>query len=241
MEALCSERPLEGGSGTRNAFDGAGGRAGGRIGAGKPRPRKLRNRFARTFYSWHWMSAAISMVAMLFFAVTGITLNHAATIPATPTVVTHEAVLPPAVRAAVADDGLAEADVAASISGAMREMFRMDVSGRLAEWEWSPEEIYIALPRAGGDAWVSIDRATGVATAEEVDRGWIAYVNDLHKGRNTGAVWSLFIDIFAVACVIFTLTGLFLLYVHAAKRPRTWPLVLGGAALPLLVLLFFLH
>src|SRR3546814_1996679 len=50
------------------------------------------------------------------------------------------------------------------------------------------------------------------------DRGWIAYLNDLHKGRHTGAAWSWFLDLFAVACLVFSLTGLVLLQMHAGQR-----------------------
>ena len=78
--------------------------------------------------------------------------------------------------------------------------------GRAAEW--SSDEIYVAMPRPGGDAWLRIDRASGDAEFEDTRRGWVSYLNDLHKGRNAGTAWSWFIDAFAVACLIFTLTGL---------------------------------
>ena len=79
-------------------------------------------------------------------------------------------------------------------------------------------EIYVSLPRPGGDAWLSIDLATGEAQYERTDRGWIAYLNDLHKGRNTGSPGRLFLDIFAVACVVFCVTGLVLLQLHGQRQ-----------------------
>jgi Uncharacterized protein conserved in bacteria len=60
---------------------------------------------------------------------------------------------------------------------------------------------------------------------EQTRRGAIAYLNDLHKGRNTGPAWGWFLDVFAVACVVFCLTGLLLLHLHARQRAMTWPLV----------------
>ncbi len=98
-----------------------------------------------------------------------------------------------------------------------------------------------APPRPGGDGWVSIDRASGAVTSEFTDRGWISYLNDLHKGRNSGAVWKWFIDIFAFACLVFALTGLFLLWLHSAKRPTTWPIVALGLAIPAGLAVFFIH
>ena len=107
--------------------------------------------------------------------------------------------------------------------------------------EWSAAEIYLPLPRPGGDGWVSIDRETGAVSSEVTDRGWISYLNDLHKGRNSGTVWKWFIDIFVLACVVFSFTGLFLLQLHAAKRPSTWPLVGAGLAIPAFLAAFFIH
>ena len=58
---------------------------------------------------------------------------------------------------------------------------------------------------------------------ELTDRGWVSWLNDLHKGRHTGVVWSWFIDIFAVCCLVFCITGFLILKVHASNRPTVWP------------------
>src|SRR3546814_11835228 len=46
------------------------------------------------------------------------------------------------------------------------------------EAEWSADEVYLALPRPGGDGWVSIDRPSGEVSSEASSRGWIRYLND---------------------------------------------------------------
>ena len=107
--------------------------------------------------------------------------------------------------------------------------------------EWSAGEVYLALPRPGGDAWLAIDLADGTVLAEQTDRGWIAFFNDLHKGRHTGVAWSWFIDIFAVASLLFALTGLGLMMLHAKRRPATWPVTLAGLVLPWLLIVVFMH
>ena len=113
------------------------------------------------------------------------------------------------------------------------------MSGRLAEW--SADEAYVALPRPGGDAWLTVDRHSGAVEYEKTTRGAIALLNDLHKGRNAGPVWGGFLDVFAVACLVFSLTGLMLLHLHAGGRRATWPLVAAGLAVPVLLVLIFLH
>jgi len=107
--------------------------------------------------------------------------------------------------------------------------------------EWSPGEAYLALPRPGGDAWLSLDTAVGEVIYERTDRGVVAYLNDLHKGRNTGVAWMWFLDIFAIGCVVFCVTGLILLQLHSHARRSTWPLVGAGLIIPLLLALLFIH
>lgn len=208
----------------------------------RPPPRpwyRSRGWWLKQLHGWHWMSAALSLIGMLLFAITGITLNHAATINASPTTEERKAQLPPSLLAALARPASEAAPLPAQVTSSIREQIGLDASGKAGEW--SDGEVYVALPRPGGDAWISIDRNSGAVSAEITDRGWISYANDLHKGRNTGGAWSWFIDIFAGACILFTLTGLFLLYMHARPRPLTWPLVGLGFAIPLLIALFLIH
>jgi hypothetical protein len=133
----------------------------------------------------------------------------------------------------------ASAPMPAAVAQAVADAVRLDPAGRPAEW--STDEVYVALPRPGGDAWVSVNRANGQIKAEVTQQGLVALLNDLHKGRNTGLPWRLFIDAFAAAAMVFTLSGLFLLHFHARHRKKTWPLVGLGFAVPLLIALVFMH
>lgn len=190
-----------------------------------------------TVRQWHWMSSALCLVGMLLFAVTGITLNHAADIRVSPQVDTYEIVLPDTLLAS-----LATADTAATLPEPIQSWLQQELGVRASgPAEWDATEVYVSLPRPGGDGWLVIERDSGTVFYESTDRGWIAYLNDLHKGRNTGLAWSWFIDIFSLACVVFCLTGLLLLYRHAGGRPTTWPLVGLGLLIPWLLALLFIH
>jgi len=196
----------------------------------------------KTLYRWHWISSAIALLGMLLFAATGLTLNHAARIEAHPVVVDRKAQLPTgllAAQAPAAGERKHDAPLPAALADWVAGALRVDVHGRAAEW--SSDEIYLAMPRPGGDAWVRIDRASGEAEFEDTDRGWISYLNDLHKGRNAGTAWSWFIDLFAVACLVFCITGFLILKMHAANRRSTWPVIGFGILLPLLLALLFIH
>lgn len=208
--------------------------------AGQRAPQNNRAFWLRHLHQWHWVSAALSLMAMILFTATGITLNHAGQIEARPSVTTKELRMPQQVTDLLAAKPVTDdAPVSAPIANWIRQNIGADVRGRRTEW--SDDEVYVSLPRAGGDAWLSIDRTTGDVKYELTDRGWIAFLNDLHKGRNTGLIWQLFIDAFALACLIFCVTGLLLMKMHARTRPSTWPIVGMGVVLPLLLIMLFVH
>lgn len=195
-------------------------------------------RQART---WHWMSGAICLIGMMLFALTGITLNHARDIEAKPVIVESDMVISAATLEAISAAAMPEGEetIPRSLQREIRRELGVDIAG--AEAEWTDVDLYVSLPRPGGDAWLSLDRTTGEVLYEVTTRGGIAYLNDLHKGRNTGLAWSWFLDIFAVACIVFCATGLWLLQMHSARRGSTWFLVGAGLGLPALLLVIFVH
>ena len=194
----------------------------------------------RTLHQWHWISAAVCLVGMLLFAITGITLNHAAKIEGAPRVDNRTATLPaPLLQALPAERDAGEAPLPREVAHWLSATLDARIGRRPAEW--SEDEIYLSMPGPGHDAWLSLDRATGVVEYERTDRGAISYLNDLHKGRNAGPAWGWFIDIFALACVVFTVTGLLLLQMHARQRRTTWAWVGLGLVVPVLLALLFVH
>jgi hypothetical protein len=205
-----------------------------------PRKRSRKAFWLKQLHTWHWMSSAISLIGLLLFAITGFTLNHASDIEAAPVSVDRAAQLPAPLMAQIKPDDAADSKkpIPPQVAKFIESKIALKAGGTA---EWSADEIYLALPRPGGDAWISIDRQTGAVTSEVTSRGWIAYLNDLHKGRNAGGAWKWFIDIFAFACLVFALTGVFLLWLHSKHRKSTWPIVIAGLAIPTLIAIFLIH
>ncbi len=202
--------------------------------------KKRRAFFISQVYQWHWISSGLCLIGMVLFALTGITLNHAGQIEAKPTVVMREGQLPQALIADLKPEpATAKAALPQSVGAWLRGEIGVNTAGR--DIEWSPKEVYVALPRPGGDAWLSIARDSGAVAYEVTDRGWIAYLNDLHKGRHTGEAWRWFIDLFAAAAMVFCLSGLLLLYLHSNRRRATWPVVSLGLVIPALLVVLFIH
>ena len=199
-----------------------------------------RARFIKLLHQWHWISSAICLVGMILFSLTGITLNHAGQIEAQARVTRVVAMLPANLQEILGPQPeKGEGPLPEAVARWLRH--ELGVRPALEPAEWSADEIYLPLPRPGGDAWLRIERQTGAVEYELTERGWIAWLNDLHKGRHTGAVWSWFIDIFSLACLVFSISGLLLLKIHAANRSMTWPLVGGGLVLPVLLIILFMH
>jgi hypothetical protein len=195
----------------------------------------------KNLHQWHRISSAMCLMAMLLFSITGFTLNHASQIEAKPQVTRQKSALPPALSAQLRAFAEAHPDSKSPLPPQLADWaqknFPVNVAGKAAEW--SEEDVYIALPRPGGDAWLRI--GVDGAEYEKTDRGWISWLNDLHKGRNAGAVWSWFIDIFALASLVFCITGFLILKFHAANRPSTWPVIGFGIVLPIVLALLFVH
>lgn len=191
-----------------------------------------------TLRQWHWVSSALCLAGMLLFAITGITLNHAGQIEGKARVTSRIEQLPEQLQERLLANP-PSSELPTELAAWLEVALDIRLAGR--EPEWSDGELYIGMPRPGGDAWLSLDLASGELEYEVTDRGWIAYLNDLHKGRHTGTAWSWFIDLFAVACVIFCITGLLLLHRHAPGRPTTWPLTALGLVIPLVLALLFIH
>jgi len=193
----------------------------------------------RTLHQWHWISSAVCLIGMLLFSITGITLNHASQIEASPQLTQRQLQLPAAqldrLRAVDTDKAPLPAATAAWLG---REL---DISIGRRQAEYSPGEVYLSMPGPGRDAWIAINTDDGQVEFEQTRRGAVSYLNDLHKGRNTGPAWGWFLDVFAVACLVFCITGLFLLHLHARQRAMTWPLVGLGLVIPALIALLLIH
>ncbi|MFT3724060.1 MAG: PepSY-associated TM helix domain-containing protein [Hyphomonadaceae bacterium] len=190
---------------------------------------------------WHWITGAATLIGMLLFSFTGITLNHAGEIEGKPVVTQIEKVLPAELLAQLGVPPLEGKTkiLPKPVADWLEKETGAPVSRKAGEW--SDTDVYVGMPKPGGDAWLSVDRETGEVTYENTERGAISWLNDLHKGRNTGPVWFWFLDIFAAAAILFCITGLVLLWMHAPRRPPTWFIVGAGLLVPAIIAVFLIH
>ncbi|PXF63922.1 PepSY-associated TM helix domain-containing protein [Kangiella spongicola] len=202
----------------------------------------------KQMHTWHWISSAICLICMILFAITGITLNHASFFESEPEEKVVETVIPQEVlvslqlqtERAIEQGSLDNLEFSNGFIAYLEDKIPHDLSLLKEQPDWSEEEIYIQKPLPGGDVWMSVDIPSGELVYMHTERGIIAWLNDLHKGRNTSLVWIWFIDIFAIATLIFCLTGLVLLQLHSKNRPSTWYVTAAGIIVPAILAIFLI-
>ncbi|MDN3679724.1 PepSY-associated TM helix domain-containing protein [Vibrio tapetis subsp. quintayensis] len=162
-----------------------------------------------------YISMALLLV-VLFFAVTGITLNRPHLyVKNTPDLQTITLSIPSELFHSQAGQYVPnEAPLVeylrkeAALSG---QASALSVFTEIEDGELVAGEIAVDYKGPGYNAAVFIDMESMTAEVETTNYGLIAMLNDLHKGRNSGEIWRWFIDITAALMVVFVLTGVCLL------------------------------
>lgn len=186
----------------------------------------------RTTHRWsrwlHVYSSMFALLVVLFFGVTGITLNHPQwTFGDEVDVSTVTGDLPfDATRADGSVDYL-------SISELMRSEY--GVHGDVDSFDTTNGEASIAYKSAGYAADVFVDVETGTFELTVEQQGWVAVLNDLHKGRDTDSSWKWAIDVAGGFLVAIALTGLVMQF-FLRKRRRSAFIAVGAGALVVIVL-----
>lgn len=169
----------------------------------------------KSFYSLvrilHQYVSMTMLLLALFFAATGLTLNHPDWLTGEPEVSDSQLTLPASL--------LAQAVGHRPVNSSLILTFlnqHHPLQGRPSELEiftdWNDGvlvegELSQAYQGPGYHATVFADLTTGAVEITERDAGIVATLNDLHKGRYSGGVWSLVIDISAVLMILFVLSG----------------------------------
>ena len=161
------------------------------------------------------------LTLLLFFSVTGITLNHPewfsesqADIEEVELAVDLKLINNPPLSLEQITQVVAvvEQELALSLTNAVIESSR--------------DELFLSIKKAGENTSITLDLASGELFFERTDYGLWALLNDLHKGRNTSAFWGWIIDITSVLCIIFAISG-FILAMPQRRFNRTLTLSLG--------------
>lgn len=190
----------------------------------------------RDINAWtRWLHNYLSMfsyAALLFFSVTGITLNHPDWLAGEPQLQRIEGEVNPV--------WVAESDTIPVSRLEIVEHLRNthNIKASLKDFYIDERECSISFRGPGYVADTFIDRSTGSYVLMITAAGYTAILNDLHKGRDTGSVWAVVIDISAILMILVSLTG-FVMILFIKKR-KSSGLILALIGTVLLVILYYL-
>ncbi|MFM2361811.1 MAG: hypothetical protein RLZZ316_713 [Bacteroidota bacterium] len=173
----------------------------------------------------HIYLSMVSFVIVLFFSITGLTLNHADYFQGKSVITENKGVL---------DSNWVNATDTLKIQKlALVEYFRNQykVKGAVADFRIDEQEISFSFKAPAYQADAFIERGSGSFTLMQTNQGFMGFVNDLHKGRDTGTVWAWVIDVSAVLMTLISLTGLILLLFIKKKRMAGILLLVAGGLL----------
>lgn len=183
----------------------------------------LKRRLAKYSRWLHIYASMGSFAIVLFFAITGWTLNHPAAFAARERRTQVKGTLDTRLTNAGAGEP-ARLEIVEALRSAHH------VGGALTDFRVDDESLSVAFKGPGYIADALIDRRTGSYELSESRLGLVALANDLHKGRDTGSAWKIVIDVSAGLLAFISLSGLLLLYfIHKHRLAGVIVLLAGGA------------
>ena len=192
-------------------------------GVTRSRPFRLRLRGVM-----HWLHVYVSLVNLaivLFFAVTGVTLNHPDWLAAERTE-TRKGTLPAAWHTATGTDWLVVSEFLRTAHG---------VHGTVADRTEDDRQGALTFRAPGYSASTFIDLRDGTYELTVASQGLIGVLNDLHRGRDSGRVWAWLIDAVGVFLVVLSLAGFGLLFYLKKIRVAGMLTLVAGSVLVLVL------
>ena len=172
----------------------------------------------------HIYLSMLSFVVVLFFSVTGLTLNHAAWFDGKEIEQKYTGNVPVAWVNAPDTSHIKKLEIV--------ELLRKSygIKGYVSDFLIQDDQCLISFKGPGYSANAFIARKDGKFELIELKMGVGAVLNDLHKGRDTGKSWSWLIDVSAIFLILISLSGLvMLLFLKKKKVNGLLIAILGGA------------
>jgi hypothetical protein len=148
----------------------------------------------------------LSFSIVLFFAVTGLTLNHQDWFSGQQKTLEYTGNLDLKWVKTADPKDVAKLEIV--------EFLRRNhgIKAALAEFNIDDTQCQVSFKGPGYQANAFIDRDTGSYQMTENRMGFVAVVNDLHKARDTGTKWAAMVDAAAVFMICVALTGFLILF-----------------------------
>ncbi|MES2275664.1 MAG: PepSY-associated TM helix domain-containing protein [Bacteroidota bacterium] len=177
----------------------------------KPKPAWQKNTASLS----RWLHIYLSMVSfavVLFFSVTGLTLNHADWFGDKEHLTKFKGKMPVEWVNATDTNAIKKLEIVERLRNSHH------IKGAVSDFLIEDNQCSLSFKGPGYSADAFVDRKTGEYKLNEIRLGWVAVMNDLHKGRDTGKGWSWVIDASAIFLTLVSVTGLIMLCFMKKKR-----------------------
>lgn len=175
-----------------------------------------------------WLHIYLSMASfaiVFFFAVTGLTLNHTDWFADQQRTLQGKGNVELKWVKTDADNKVAKLEI-------VEQLRRTHgIKAALSEFRIDESQCSVSFKGPGYSADVFINRESGEYELTENRMGFVAIMNDLHKGRDSGQAWARLIDVSAIFMTLVSLTGMALIFfLKRWRRSGLVVTVIGGAA-----------
>jgi hypothetical protein len=160
----------------------------------------------------HVYLSMISFIIVLFFAITGLTLNHAEWFDSKEVEKKYDGTVPLAWVKTPDTTKVKKLEIV--------ELLRKNyaIKGYVSDFSIQDEQCSISFKGPGYSADAFINSKDGKLRLTELRLGLVSVLNDLHKGRDSGKGWSWLLDLSAVFLTLISLTGLVMLCFLKKRR-----------------------
>lgn len=192
------------------------------------RPRRFtRNDFYRYCRLVHGWLSAFAFLALCFFSITGLLLNH-------PDWSMGDAPAPVNTTFKLTADELAELQNADRPGETLARMAstHITVRGGYSDGDQVGNEIFVRLQGVRGLTDLRASLYTGEVKAIIEPARAFSVLNELHRGERAGVQWRLLIDLIAILLILLSVIG-YLIFLSLRYRLRTALLLTAGSSLGL--------
>jgi len=188
----------------------------------------FKGEFYRQSRQWHGYLSAFAFVALMFFSITGLFLNHPewfkAEVRDQPT---RTISLTPAELTAVKADKEPGKALATAVAK------KTKLVGAYASGEVIDTDIMTRLTGAKGATNLIANTETGKVEVTIEKRDLVTVLNELHRGKDASKSWKLIIDLTAILVLALSLLG-YILFFSLRFRLKT-SLILTGVSVLVMV------
>ena len=185
----------------------------------------MKGEFYRLARDWHGYLSALAFLALIFFAGTGVLLNHPGLLQGEPSAPVEFAFT------------LTSNEIAALRAGDEpgRELARIaathgDLAGAYRSGDLAGDDLYVNLQGVRGRTDVTGNLATGEVTVHIERADAVGVANELHRGEHAGDAWRFFIDAIAFVLIFMSIIGL-VLFLSLRFRLKTALVLMAGSAI----------